>query len=506
MSFCTVSERYGAYAVTPVENLFIDEFMLRAPGDYVKVYLYGLRMCLHPQPGVTAASVARALGQEEQAVADAFAYWERLGALRRVSSRPLAVEYDNLIDALLARKGGAGEMNHYQDFNQSVQELFAERILHPQDWHVIYDWVEVMGLKQEVVLLMVSHCVKQRGAKVSINYVDKVARSWSEKGITTLPAAQEYLSEIAPGVKGAQAVLKHIGLRRSPSADEVALYTAWVDGMGFTHDAVIAACGEMTRTQKPNFNYLGKVLDNLHREGAHSAEAVREALASRGDQSQLARDIFRALGDGGAIPDEPALARIAKWRAAGFDAHALRHAANTTRLAGGRTLNDLSRTLEKWTELKLFSADALQAFAAEMAQRDAPLLRVMEICGIEREVTPQDRKLYQRWAGVPQGMLEIAAGASIASRNPLAYMDKLIAAWNAKDIATEAAARAYVSLNIPSAKAPGKLPGKEVAEHRYTQREYKEGELDHLLADIMAMDADTHIRKPPAAGTKAREA
>ena len=32
-----------AFLTTQVENLFIDEYMGKAPGDYVKVYLYGLR-------------------------------------------------------------------------------------------------------------------------------------------------------------------------------------------------------------------------------------------------------------------------------------------------------------------------------------------------------------------------------------------------------------------------------------------------------------------------------
>ena len=33
MPLCRFSNTYGMYDVTPVENLFIDEFMLRAPGD-----------------------------------------------------------------------------------------------------------------------------------------------------------------------------------------------------------------------------------------------------------------------------------------------------------------------------------------------------------------------------------------------------------------------------------------------------------------------------------------
>ena len=48
MAMCSFADRFSMFDVTPVENLFIEEYMLRAPGDYVKVYIYGLRLCYHP--------------------------------------------------------------------------------------------------------------------------------------------------------------------------------------------------------------------------------------------------------------------------------------------------------------------------------------------------------------------------------------------------------------------------------------------------------------------------
>ena len=41
------------YLATPVENLFIEEFMVKAPGEFVKVYLYGLRFAMYPMEGVS---------------------------------------------------------------------------------------------------------------------------------------------------------------------------------------------------------------------------------------------------------------------------------------------------------------------------------------------------------------------------------------------------------------------------------------------------------------------
>ena len=36
---CSFAEGFSILDVTPLENLFIEEYMLRAPGDFVKVYI-----------------------------------------------------------------------------------------------------------------------------------------------------------------------------------------------------------------------------------------------------------------------------------------------------------------------------------------------------------------------------------------------------------------------------------------------------------------------------------
>ena len=40
MAFCSFDDSAALFDSTPVENMFITEYMLRAPGDFVKVYLY----------------------------------------------------------------------------------------------------------------------------------------------------------------------------------------------------------------------------------------------------------------------------------------------------------------------------------------------------------------------------------------------------------------------------------------------------------------------------------
>ena len=61
---------------TPVENLFINEYMKAAPGDYVKVYLFAL-MYSGLDAKLTNADVAKALGLDPEDVLKAWTYWEK---------------------------------------------------------------------------------------------------------------------------------------------------------------------------------------------------------------------------------------------------------------------------------------------------------------------------------------------------------------------------------------------------------------------------------------------
>ena len=50
-------KEFSAAGYTSLENTFITEYLGRAGGDAVKVYLYGLYLCANPQRESDAAAV-----------------------------------------------------------------------------------------------------------------------------------------------------------------------------------------------------------------------------------------------------------------------------------------------------------------------------------------------------------------------------------------------------------------------------------------------------------------
>ena len=77
--------RYGSL---PVDNLFFQEYLPGAKGDYVKVYLYGLYLCQRPAEDMSLAALSKELDMTEAQVEAALRYWERRRLVSRVSDNP----------------------------------------------------------------------------------------------------------------------------------------------------------------------------------------------------------------------------------------------------------------------------------------------------------------------------------------------------------------------------------------------------------------------------------
>ena len=206
------------FDVTPVENLFIQEFMLKAPGDFVKVYIYGLKQCYHlSQSENTIESFSRALCLETKVVENAFHYWQRQGIMeiKKDDDGRLSIEYLNIKDMLYNNQSSNKSLYHYKDFNQNLQAIFGKRLLTPQEYLRVYDWIEILNLPAEVVLMMVQFYISKKSSRISINYLDKVAESWARDGINTLQKAEEYIKQYESCYQETIAVLKYLGIHRS---------------------------------------------------------------------------------------------------------------------------------------------------------------------------------------------------------------------------------------------------------------------------------------------------
>lgn len=488
MPLCSFSENYLMMGVTPVENLFIQEYLPRASGDYVRVYLYGLMLCYHPAGEMTMERTAHILGLAEDTVKDAFQYWERQGLVRRVSDNPPAYQYLNLASTLSNESPMDQSIYRHRDFNNRLQQLFGNRLLHPAEFTAACEWVEDLHLPEEVVLIMVEHHIAQRGRSFQFKGLNKLALKWAEEEIFTEEQAREMVLRDSDAWKLAERVLKRFNLRRKPTMDEVNAARRWLDEWKLSPDAVMAACAETVSARNPSFGYLDGILKR--NTGARTAAEMTGQLEEKRRTDDALKAIHEALGLRNVSPTSDEADTYRQYMEAGFEPEAvLRVARELKATVSSPDMQTLHRALTAFVERGQMTLNEIEAHLSKQRALREQAARVLAACGMERRVTAADVGQLEKWLE-QQHSLELILYAAECSRGkklPLPYAAKLLENWKKLDITTaELARRNHESgpgSAAPAAGAPARQGGTPNSLN-YQQRTYQEGELDHIFTDL----------------------
>lgn len=351
--------------IIPLEGAFASAFLPDAPPLYVKLYIFLLHLCSHPEKKFSGpGELAQALGCADQDISAGLAYWAELGLLH-YSLRPFWIEIDSAREAAKQHNAYAPNALHvYADYFAALRALFPDRNLSPSEYDKGRDWLEVYGLSQEVALMMVNHVLANmpKGKKITFAYIDKVALSWAEDNIKTAEAAEEYLQLYEARQHQAGKVLLHLGIKRVPTMDEIRLYEKWAKKQGFTHESVIVACREMTKTVNPSFAYLDKILQSLDALQLHEAKEIKKHLESAEANARLLSSLLHELG----LRTSAATPELQKWvsrfLAAGFTQESLTFVAKSCARDGLRSFKKYAERLLWWQEKEIFTPAAMEQY------------------------------------------------------------------------------------------------------------------------------------------------
>lgn len=281
---CSLERGAAVTGVTPVQNLFIMEYMPKAPEGYVRVYLYGLMLC--SCRGFETLDLPVGLGISEEEALEAFLYWQEMGLVRIVETEPLNIEYR--MTAAVPFKGAS---RRYGSLIAALNKVCKPRVFAPQELSKIYDWIDVFGMDEATAVMLVRRCMDMKGAKVSIQYMDKAARAWADEGILTPDLAEQRIMMETELKSGAKAIYDRWRKSGRPTEDELELYRKWTGDWGMTHEEILAACPAMTSADKPTFAYLNGILETMRNGGG-----VREYLSAQSAAEEIARQMYIRAG------------------------------------------------------------------------------------------------------------------------------------------------------------------------------------------------------------------
>ena len=286
MSFCTFADGAAMFDATPIENLFLTEYMYEAPAAALKVYLYARMLALHPELGGTLSDMAKALRIGEEEVYDAFTYWERRGLMRRLTDQPPTYAFQPMrAPAPAASSALDREMYANRDFNSRLRKLFNDQFIGDHELRKAADWQSILKFEQDAILRMVAYGIEKSPRKNPkppsvFKRVDDMAEAWSKKGIRTLEDVERAIAEETGEAGLAREALKKLGIYRDPSQPELELVRRWTGEWGYDREAILAACDKTTNAQKPTLKYLDSILERQREEGqsfyADVAAVLRE--------------------------------------------------------------------------------------------------------------------------------------------------------------------------------------------------------------------------------------
>lgn len=294
---------------TVVSDCFLDRYMPRANGEFVKVYLLLLRYSDECR-NIDLAHIADVLNMTESDIIRALRYWNEAGVLS-VSfddkNYPVSVSFTELKSGdnctVISESAAASEdsssvsaesvipsktshspsellwMKEQEDNSQLffIAEQLVGMILKNSDMNTLLYIRDELHFCQELIEYLIEYCVSNGHS--SFRYMETVAISWFKKGITTVEEAKTecamYSSRVSP-------VLKAFGIRgRNITDGELDFINRWYDEYGFDNELITEACQRtVLALGKPSFSYADGILRKWKTAGVHTVKDLPELDAS----------------------------------------------------------------------------------------------------------------------------------------------------------------------------------------------------------------------------------
>ena len=286
-------------------------------------------------------------------------------------------------------------------------------------------------------------------------------------------------------MKGARRVLSRLGMRRSPSMDEVDLYLKWTGEWGFEPKAIEAACRETTKGS-PTFGYLDKVLEGVRSRsggGATTGGAMERALEEGREETARIRELLQALGVSRAVVDDGMRRLYRGLTASGGHEAALLAAREVAASGSAHTLDNVAALLEAWNARGLTSAEDIEAHLEQVRALNRRLRALMQLAGRRGGCTQANRELLLKWQGewgLSEALVDFAAECARGVDKPMPYMNRLLESWRKAGALTVEAARAERERFQSAPQGAAAAPVKRVIEQQYEQRTYDPDEFGVL--------------------------
>lgn len=288
-----ILENSSQEGITILSNIFIDQYMPRANGEFVKVYIYLLRLLRESRASLDLAKMADTLLCTERDIARALKYWEKeklmifhytsAGKLSGISLTPPKAEQEENAQSSSSPSPKSSQRltpDRVRELKQNeaivqllyIAEQYLGKTLSPSEMQKVLYFYDEMKMSPELIEYLIEYCVSRNHK--SMRYIETVACAWAKEGITTVEMAKEASSRFR---KEYYTILKAMGINnRNPVDTEISYMDTWMKDYGFDTDLILEACSRtVIQTGQPSFQYADKILEGWKSKNVHTLSDVR---------------------------------------------------------------------------------------------------------------------------------------------------------------------------------------------------------------------------------------
>ena len=327
--------------VTVLSNRFIDNFMPRANGEFVKVYIYLLRVVSAAPSSFNLEDMADRLLCTDRDISRALKYWEaeKLISLTYTADQQLsgitllepgdAGQLESSVSSEGAFSGGTAsafasavdtdsvsvasgsaasaqtnanttsrltpdrikELKQNEEISQLlyITEQYLSKTLTPTEIQKILYFYDELKMSADLIEYLVEYCVSR--GRTSMRYIETVALAWFRDGVTTVEMAREASSRFS---RDYYTILKAMGISgRNPVENEISYIDTWRKTYGFDLELIQEACSRtVLTTGQPSFQYADKILSGWKKKNVHTLEDIR-LLDAEHKKRQLEKSVSR---------------------------------------------------------------------------------------------------------------------------------------------------------------------------------------------------------------------
>ena len=326
-----------ATSFTTVSDIFIDQYMPKANGEFVKVYLYLLRATGSGAGIATISEIADHFSNTEADIVRALNYWASEGILQvqtgadgqitginlcslavfgiqAAQSNIQSAVADNAAQNNLQNRVVNNVAQNISTANIQMQDSVVEKLKSqatdkPAHSQKEYTLDEIKEFRKNpdiselffIIETYLKHTLSSTDTNMvlywldelhfstdlveylveycitkghsSLRYMNKVALGWADAGIKTVDQAKD---DAAAHSQIYYTVMKALGITGRNLVDsEVSLINKWVGEYGFDIELVKAACSKtISAIQKPSFEYTDSILANWRKKDVHTLKDV----------------------------------------------------------------------------------------------------------------------------------------------------------------------------------------------------------------------------------------